>query len=306
MYNYIYVYICIYTYIIICNYNIYIYIYVLYVQIASDPISKAPRNSHPVLALPSYLIGWIDLTSPVDVNNDWDIPRYWYTNCNHSLSNLYHYIENSLRDGQSGSIAGLTFEPQMIAEDFGVPKKTKIIQPLVSPVLVDVPLFHIGKTYCRSNHVKSSSANPAKNLAFPFPLIFPFALNTPPLAEYPPKTLPLPQVLRLRWKALVDIHAAGEEAEVGTDPYFKGRKLIPRDFTTILLGQARILERILTIGVYWIIRPQPGSVRSTCSLSLRKLISCSRSHAQHSFVMASQLHKAGVSTNAFLGTTSLS
>jgi hypothetical protein len=110
-------------------------------------------------------------------------------------------------------------------------------------------MFHIGKTYCRSNHVKSSSANPAKNLAFPFPLIFPFALNTPPLAEYPPKTLPLPQVLRLRWKALVDIYAAGEEAQVGTDPYFKGRKLIPRDFTMILLGQARILERILTIGV---------------------------------------------------------
>jgi len=30
-------------------------------------------------------------------------------------------------------------------------------------------------------------------LAFPFPLIFPLALKTPPLAEHPPKTLPLPR-----------------------------------------------------------------------------------------------------------------
>ena len=29
--------------------------------------------------------------------------------------------------------------------------------------------------------------------AFPFPLIFPLALQTPPLAEHPPKTLPLPR-----------------------------------------------------------------------------------------------------------------
>ena len=128
------------------------------------PSARPPRNSHPVLALPSYLIGWIDLTSPVDVNHDWNIPRYWYTNCNHSLSNLYHYIENSLRDGQSGSIAGLTFEPQMIAEDFGVPKKTKIIQPLVSPVLVDVP-------YRKKNTVDQIMSN---HLQQTLPKIWPF------------------------------------------------------------------------------------------------------------------------------------
>lgn len=119
--------------------HMYIYICMLYVQIASYPISKAPPQFSSSFGSAFLFEGWIDLTSPIDVNHDWDIPRYWYTNCNHSLSNLYHYIENSLRDGQSGSIAGLTFEPQMIAKDFGVPKKTIIIQPLVSPVLVDVP-----------------------------------------------------------------------------------------------------------------------------------------------------------------------